>query len=88
MITHVTIHTAPQPTRATGLYALKPWFTGRLTFVVNAAVARQMSPDTFTVAGAGASRRNGGPRGKTERCLFLALAATFPILMPFLAVSL
>ena len=199
MITHVTIHTAPQPTshaaRATGLYALKPWFTGRLTFVVNAAVARQVSPDAFTVAGvvaagaagvavafgcwplvaafmvlrlaganldgavarargvsrpwgfvvneigdrtsdllafgglavwaaqqhgsglnwlswpvllvvvaalaatlptfaslaatgAGVSRRNGGPSGKTERCLFVVLAAAFPILMPFLTVSL
>jgi CDP-diacylglycerol--glycerol-3-phosphate 3-phosphatidyltransferase len=199
MITHVTTHTAPQPTsraaRATGLYALKPWFTGRLTFVVNAAVARQMSPDTFTVAGvvaagaagvavafgcwplaavfmvlrlaganldgavarargvsrpwgfvvneigdrtsdllafgglavwaaqqhgsglnwlswpvllivvaalaatlptfaslaaagAGAPRRNGGPLGKTERCLFVVLAAAFPIVMPLLVISL
>lgn len=199
MITHVTIHTAPQPTssaaRATGLYALKPWFTGRLTFVVNVAIARQMSPDTFTVAGvvaagaagvavafgcwplaavfmvarlaganldgavarargvsrpwgfvvneigdrtadllafaglavwaaqqrgpglnwlswpvlqvlvaalaatlptfaslaaagAGATRRNGGPLGKTERCLFVVVATAFPGLMPFLMAQL
>jgi CDP-diacylglycerol--glycerol-3-phosphate 3-phosphatidyltransferase len=33
------------------LYALKPWFTGRLTPVVNAAVARKVSPDAFTAAG-------------------------------------
>jgi CDP-diacylglycerol--glycerol-3-phosphate 3-phosphatidyltransferase len=193
--THVTIHTVaqatPQGARATGLYALKPWFTGRLMFVVNAAVARQVSPDAFTAAGvvaagaagiavafgcwplaavfmvlrlaganldgavarargvsrpwgfvineigdrasdllafagltvwaarqhgpgmpglswlvlgvlaaavaatlptfaslaaadAGATRRNGGPLGKTERCLFVVLATAFPGIMPFL----
>lgn len=195
MNTHITIHTVAQATprgaRATGLYALKPWFTGRLTFAVNAAVARQMSPDVFTAAGvvaagaagvavafgcwplaavfmvlrlaganldgavarargvsrpwgfvvneigdrtadllafaglavwaaqqsgpdmnwqswpvllvlvaaiaatlptfaslaaagAGATRRNGGPLGKTERCLVVVLATAFPGLMPFL----
>jgi CDP-diacylglycerol---glycerol-3-phosphate 3-phosphatidyltransferase len=194
--THATSHTAARPTtpravRSTGLYALKPWFTGRLTFAVNAAVARQISPDAFTAAGvvaagaagvavafgywplaavfmvlrlaganldgavarargvsrpwgfvvneigdrtsdllafaglavwaaqlhgpglhwlswpvllvsvaglaatlptfaalaaagAGATRRNGGPLGKTERCLFVVLATAFPALMPFL----
>jgi CDP-diacylglycerol---glycerol-3-phosphate 3-phosphatidyltransferase len=35
----------------TGLYALKPWFTRRLTPIVNAAVARRVSPDVFTAAG-------------------------------------
>jgi CDP-diacylglycerol---glycerol-3-phosphate 3-phosphatidyltransferase len=34
-----------------GLYALKPWYTSRLTPIVDAAVARQMSPDVFTAAG-------------------------------------
>jgi hypothetical protein len=33
-----------------GLYALKPWFTSRLTPIVNVA-ARRVSPDVFTVAG-------------------------------------
>ena len=172
-----------------GLYALKPWFTRRLTFVVQAAVAHRVSPDVFTGAGvvaagaagvaialgcwplavlflvlrlaganldgavarargvsrpwgfvlnelgdrssdlltfaglavfaarqggpglhwlswhvlqvlvaalaatlptfaslaaaaAGATRRNGGPLGKTERCLFVALATAFPVVMP------
>jgi CDP-diacylglycerol--glycerol-3-phosphate 3-phosphatidyltransferase len=172
-----------------GLYALKPWFTGRLTPIVNTAVARNVSPDVFTAAGvvaagaagvavafgcwplaalflvlrlaganldgavaraagksrpwgfvvneigdrssdllafaglavfaarqggqgmhwlswhvlqvlvaalaatlptfaslaaaaAGATRRNGGPLGKTERCLFVALATAFPVIMP------
>ena len=37
-----------------GLYALKPWFTRRLTPIVAAAVARQVSPDVFTVAGVAA----------------------------------
>ena len=195
MNTHVTIHTVATATtqgaRATGLYALKPWFTGRMAFIVKAAVARQVSPDVFTAAGvvaagatgvavafgcwplaavfmvlrlaganldgavarargvsrpwgfvmneigdrtadlltfaglavwaarqhgpamnwlslpvllvliaalaatlptfaslaaagAGASRRNGGPLGKTERCLFVVLATAFPGVMPFL----
>ena len=38
-----------------GLYALKPWFTRRLTPIVAAAVARQVSPDVFTVAGVAAA---------------------------------
>jgi CDP-diacylglycerol--glycerol-3-phosphate 3-phosphatidyltransferase len=174
-----------------GLYALKPWYTRRLTPIVNAAVAHQVSPDAFTAAGvvaagaagvavafgwwplaalflalrlaganldgavarargvsrpwgfvvneigdrtsdlltfaglavwaarqhgpgmhwlswpviqvliaalaatlptfaslaaaaAGATRRNGGPLGKTERCLFVFLMTAFPILMPIL----
>lgn len=34
-----------------GLYALKPWYTRRLGAVVNIAVVRGISPDTFTVVG-------------------------------------
>ncbi len=174
-----------------GLYALKPWFTGRLTSILDAAVAHRVSPDVFTAAGvaaagaagvaialgcwplaalflvlrlaganldggvarargvsgpwgfvlneigdrtsdlltfaglavfaarlhgpgfhwlswsvlqvviaalaatlptfaslaaaaAGAQRRNGGPLGKTERCLFVLLATMFPVIMPVL----
>jgi CDP-diacylglycerol--glycerol-3-phosphate 3-phosphatidyltransferase len=172
-----------------GLYALKPWFTRRLTPILNTAVAHNVSPDAFTAAGvvaagaagvaiafglwplaalflvlrlaganldgavarargvsrpwgfvlneigdrasdlltfaglavfaarlhgpgmhwlswpviqvlvaalastlptfaslaaaaAGATRRNGGPLGKTERCFFIALATAFPIILP------
>jgi CDP-diacylglycerol--glycerol-3-phosphate 3-phosphatidyltransferase len=172
-----------------GLYALKPWFTRRLTPILNAAVAYNVSPDAFTAAGvvaagaagvaiafgiwplaalflvlrlaganldgavarargvsrpwgfvlneigdrasdlltfaglavfaarlhgpgmhwlswpviqvlaaalaatlptfaslaaaaAGATRRNGGPLGKTERCLFIVLATAFPVILP------
>jgi CDP-diacylglycerol--glycerol-3-phosphate 3-phosphatidyltransferase len=34
-----------------GLYALKPWYTRRLTPILNAAVAHNVSPDAFTAAG-------------------------------------
>jgi CDP-diacylglycerol--glycerol-3-phosphate 3-phosphatidyltransferase len=180
---------APAPRKWLGLYALKPWYTRRLTPIVHIAVARRISPDVFTAAGvsaagaagvavalgwwplaalflalrlaganldgavarargvsrpwgfvvneigdrasdlltfaglavwaaqqrgpglhflswpvimvlvaglaatlptfaslaaagAGASRRNGGPLGKTERCLFVVLATAFPIILP------
>jgi CDP-diacylglycerol---glycerol-3-phosphate 3-phosphatidyltransferase len=178
-----------------GLYALKPWYTRRLTPIVNAAVAHKVSPDAFTAAGvvaagaagaavalgwwplaalfltlrlaganldgavarargvsrpwgfvvneigdrasdlltfaglavfaarrtgpgfdclswpvlqvlvaalaatlptfaslaaaaAGATRRNGGPLGKTERCLLVALATAFPVIMPVILTQL
>jgi CDP-diacylglycerol---glycerol-3-phosphate 3-phosphatidyltransferase len=178
-----------------GLYALKPWYTRRLTPILDAAVERQVSPDVFTAAGvvaagaagvtvalgwwplaalllalrlaganldgavarargvsrpwgfvvneigdrtsdlltfaglavfaarqngpglhwlswpviqtlaaalaatlptfaslaaaaAGATRRNGGPLGKTERCLFVVLATAFPVIMPVLLMQL
>jgi CDP-diacylglycerol--glycerol-3-phosphate 3-phosphatidyltransferase len=177
------------PRKWLGLYALKPWYTRRLTPIVNIAVARRISPDVFTgvgvvaaglagaavalgwwplaalflalrlaganldgavarargvsrpwgfvvnevgdrasdlltfaglavwaarqrgpglhflswpvimvlvaalaatlptfaslaAAGAGAQRRNGGPLGKTERCLFVMLATVFPVILP------
>ena len=183
------------PRKWLGLYALKPWYTRRLTPIVNIAVARRISPDVFTVAGvvaaglagtavalgwwplaglflalrlaganldgavarargisrpwgfvvnevgdrasdlvtfaglavwaarqhgpglhwlswpvimvllaalaatlptfaslaaagAGASRRNGGPLGKTERCLFVLLATAFPIILPVVSTQL
>lgn len=179
----------------TGLYGLKPWFSARLTPIVDCAVTRRVSPDVFTAAGvlaaaaagvavafgcwpvaavfmvlrlaganldgavarargvsrpwgfvvnevgdrsadllafsglavwaarqsgaglhwlswpvfqvlvaalaatlptfaslaaaaAGATRRNGGPLGKTERCLFVVLATAFPLIMPMLLAQL
>lgn len=187
--------TTSQVSRKAGLYALKPWFTRRLTPVVDAAAARRVSPDVFTAAGvaaagaagiavafgcwplaavfmvlrlaganldgavarargvsrpwgfvvneigdrtadllafaglavwaarqdgpglnwlswtvfqvlaaalaatlptfaslataaAGATRRNGGPLGKTERCLFVVVATAFPVIMPVLLMQL
>ena len=189
----VTTTTPPAKRQMKGLYALKPWFTGRLTPILNAAVARRMSPDVFTAAGvaaagaagvavalgcwplaalflvlrlaganldgavargvsrpwgfvlneigdrasdlltfaglavfaarqhgpglqwlswpviqvlaaalaatlptfaslaaaaAGATRHNGGPLGKTERCFFVALATAFPVIMPVILTQL
>jgi CDP-diacylglycerol--glycerol-3-phosphate 3-phosphatidyltransferase len=189
----------PAPSKAPrkwqGLYALKPWYTRRLTPVVNVAVRRNISPDVFTLAGvlaagvagvtvalgwwpltavflalrlaganldgavarargvsrpwgfvvneigdrasdlltfaglavwaarqrgpglhwlswpvilvlvaalaatlptfaslagaaAGAPRRNGGPLGKTERCLFVFLATAFPVILPVVSTQL
>jgi len=187
--------TTPRVRQMAGLYALKPWFTGRLTPIVNVAVTRSISPDAFTAAGvvaagaaavaiafgcwplaalflvlrlaganldgavaraagksrpwgfvvneigdrtsdllafaglavfvarhdgsgmhwlswpvlqvllaalaatmptfaalaaaaAGAQRRNGGPMGKTERCLFMVLTTAFPVLLPVLLMQL
>ncbi len=186
---------AHAPWRWQGLYALKPWYTRRLTPIVNIAVARHISPDVFTAAGvmaagaagvavalgwwplaalflalrlaganldgavarargvsrpwgfvvneigdrasdlltfaglavwaarqrgpglhwlswpvimvlvaalaatlptfaslagaaAGAPRRNGGPLGKTERCLFVLLATAFPVILPVVSTQL
>jgi CDP-diacylglycerol---glycerol-3-phosphate 3-phosphatidyltransferase len=183
------------PRKWLGLYALKPWYTRRLTPIVKLAVARRISPDVFTVAGvlaaaaagavvalgwwplaalflalrlaganldgavarargvsrpwgfvvneigdrasdlltfaglavwaarqhgpglhwlawpvimvlvaalaatlptfaslagaaAGAPRRNGGPLGKTERCLFVLLATVFPVILPVVCMQL
>lgn len=38
-----------------GLYAVKPWYTRRLRRLVDAAVARRLSPDVFTLAGVAAA---------------------------------
>jgi CDP-diacylglycerol---glycerol-3-phosphate 3-phosphatidyltransferase len=56
-----------------GLYALKPWYTRRLTPILNAAVARQISPDVFTVAGVVAA----GAAGVTVALGWWPLAALF-----------
>ncbi|MDT5235028.1 MAG: CDP-diacylglycerol---glycerol-3-phosphate 3-phosphatidyltransferase [Mycobacterium sp.] len=187
--------TSPRARQMNGLYALKPWFTRRLTPILDTAVAHNVSPDVFTAAGvvaagaagvaiafgiwplaalflvlrlaganldgavarargvsrpwgfvlneigdrasdmltfaglavfaarlhgpgmhwlswpviqvlvaalaatlptfaslaaaaAGATRRNGGPLGKTERCLFIALATAFPVILPIVLTQL
>lgn len=192
---NVTATTPSAKRQMKGLYALKPWFTGLLTPILDVAVARRLSPDLFTAAGvaaagaaglavalgcwplaalflvlrlaganldgavarargvsrpwgfvlneigdrtadvltfaglavfaarqhgpgfqwlswpviqvlaaalaatlptfaslaaaaAGATRRNGGPLGKTERCLFVVLATAFPVIMPVILTQL
>ncbi len=56
-----------------GLYALKPWYTRRLTPIVNVAVARRISPDVFTAAGVVAA----GAAGVTVALGWWPLAALF-----------
>lgn len=66
---------APQPVRRKwlGLYALKPWYTRRLTPIVNTAVAHDVSPDVFTWAGVAAA----GAAGVTVALGWWPLAALF-----------
>lgn len=53
--------------------------TGRLGWVLLAALAATLPTfASLSAAGAGATRRNGGPLGKTERCLLAVLAAAVP----------
>jgi CDP-diacylglycerol--glycerol-3-phosphate 3-phosphatidyltransferase len=194
-VTPLSTATKASPRKWQGFYALKPWYTRRLTPIVNIAVARHISPDVFTVGGvmsagvagvvvalgwwplaalflalrlaganldgavararsvsrpwgfvvneigdrasdlltfaglavwaarqrgpglhwlswpvimvlvaalaatlptfaslagaaAGAPRRNGGPLGKTERCLFVLLATAFPVILPVVSTQL
>jgi CDP-diacylglycerol--glycerol-3-phosphate 3-phosphatidyltransferase len=56
-----------------GLYALKPWYTRRLTPILNVAVDRQISPDVFTAAGVLAA----GAAGATVALGWWPLAAVF-----------
>ena len=56
-----------------GLYALKPWYTRRLTPILNAAVAHNVSPDVFTAAGVVAA----GAAGATIALGWWPLAALF-----------
>jgi len=62
--------------RSTGLYALKPWFSARLTPIIDAAVAHGISPDVFTVAGVIAA----GAAGVTIAFGWWPLAALFMVL--------
>ena len=51
--------------------------------VMGAALAATLPTfASLAAAGAGAQRRNGGPLGKTERCLFVLLATAFPVVLP------
>ncbi|WP_264034618.1 hypothetical protein, partial [Mycobacterium interjectum] len=61
------------PRKCQGLYALKPWYTRRLTPIVNVAVARRISPDVFTAAGVAAA----GAAGVTVALGWWPLAAPF-----------
>jgi CDP-diacylglycerol--glycerol-3-phosphate 3-phosphatidyltransferase len=59
------------------------WLSWLVIQVLVAALAATLPTfASLAAAGAGATRRNGGPLGKTERCLFVALATAFPVIMP------
>ncbi|MBB2894079.1 CDP-alcohol phosphatidyltransferase family protein [Flexivirga oryzae] len=66
-----------------GLFALAARSDGMAStpavLVATAAVAATLpTTASLAAAGAGATRRNGGPFGKTERCLAMVVATAFP----------
>lgn len=62
-----------------GLWALAQRQGGVSVLVPVAAVAASLPTFvSLSAAGAGATRRNGGPFGKTERCLVAVLACALP----------
>ena len=65
------------------------WLSWPVILVLVAAVAATL-PTFASLAGAaaGAPRRNGGPLGKTERCLFVLLATAFPVILPVVSTQL
>jgi CDP-diacylglycerol---glycerol-3-phosphate 3-phosphatidyltransferase len=65
------------------------WLSWPVLQVLLAALAATLPTfASLAAAGAGAQRRNGGPLGKTERCLFMVLATAFPVIMPVILMQL
>jgi CDP-diacylglycerol--glycerol-3-phosphate 3-phosphatidyltransferase len=65
------------------------WLSWLVFQVLVAALAATLPTfASLAAAAAGATRRNGGPLGKTERCLFVVLATAFPVIMPVLLAQL
>jgi CDP-diacylglycerol---glycerol-3-phosphate 3-phosphatidyltransferase len=67
------------------------WLSWPVLGVFGAALAATLP--TFAAlaaaaAGAGVPRRNGGPLGKTERCLYLVVATAFPAILPMITIQL
>ena len=61
------------------------WLSWPVLQVLVAALAATLPTfASLAAAAAGATRRNGGPLGKTERCLFVLMATAFPVIMPVL----
>jgi CDP-diacylglycerol---glycerol-3-phosphate 3-phosphatidyltransferase len=61
------------------------WLSWSVIQVLAAALAATLPTfASLAAAAAGATRRNGGPLGKTERCLFVVLATAIPFIMPVL----
>ena len=65
------------------------WLSWSVIQVLAAALAATLPTfASLAAAAAGATRRNGGPLGKTERCLFVVLATAIPFIMPVLLMQL
>jgi CDP-diacylglycerol--glycerol-3-phosphate 3-phosphatidyltransferase len=65
------------------------WLSWHVLQVLLAALAATLPTfASLAAAAAGATRRNGGPLGKTERCLFVALATAFPVILPIVLTQL
>lgn len=65
------------------------WLSWPVVMVLVAALAATLPTfAALAAAGAGASRPNGGPLGKTERCLIVVLATAFPVILPVVAMQL
>ena len=59
------------------------WLSWPVLQVLLAALAATLPTfASLAAAAAGATRRNGGPLGKTERCLFIVIATAIPFIMP------
>ena len=65
------------------------WLSWPVLQVLVAALAATLPTfASLAAAAAGATPRNGGPLGKTERCLFVLMATAFPVIMPVLSTQL
>lgn len=61
------------------------WTSGPVGWTLLAAVAATLPTfASLAAAGAGATRRNGGPLGKTERCALAVLATGIPAWLPWI----
>ncbi|MEI2765913.1 MAG: CDP-alcohol phosphatidyltransferase family protein [Dermatophilaceae bacterium] len=62
------------------------WVSAPVGWVLVAALAATLPTfASLAAAGAGATRRNGGPLGKTERCALVTLATGIPAWVPGIA---
>ena len=62
------------------------WLSWPVIWILVAALAATLPTfASLAAAGAGATRRNGGPFGKTERCLAAIVAAAAPAAIPWVS---
>src|SRR5262245_43090332 len=62
------------------------WLSWPVLWVLAAALAATLPTfASLTAAAAGATRCNGGPLGKTERCLAIVVATALPVTIPYVS---